>query len=39
VHVAIGDNIHMGGINESDIHEDFVLPEVTLYLDDKAIAL
>jgi leucyl aminopeptidase (aminopeptidase T) len=39
VHIAIGDSSHMGGTIESDIHEDFVLPEVTLYLDGKAIAL
>jgi leucyl aminopeptidase (aminopeptidase T) len=33
VHLAIGDNIHMGGEVESDLHEDFVLPMVDLYLD------
>ena len=33
IHLAIGDNIHMGGLVESDLHEDFVLPMVDLYLD------
>jgi leucyl aminopeptidase (aminopeptidase T) len=33
VHVAIGDNIHMGGQVESDLHEDFVQPQPDLFLD------
>jgi leucyl aminopeptidase (aminopeptidase T) len=33
VHLAIGDNIHMGGRVESDLHQDFVLPEPDLLLD------
>ena len=33
VHVAIGDNAHMGGRVEADFHEDFVLPQPDLYLD------
>jgi leucyl aminopeptidase (aminopeptidase T) len=37
VHIAIGDNIHMGGEIESDLHEDFVLPQVDLYLDGEPI--
>lgn len=37
VHIAVGDSSHMGGTNESDIHEDFVLPEPTLYLDGRAV--
>lgn len=37
VHIAIGDSSHMGGNNESDLHEDFVLPEPTLILDGKVV--
>jgi leucyl aminopeptidase (aminopeptidase T) len=33
VHIAIGDNIHMGGQVESDLHEDFVQPQPDLFLD------
>ncbi len=33
VHIAIGDNLHMGGRVEADLHEDFVQPEVDLILD------
>jgi leucyl aminopeptidase (aminopeptidase T) len=33
VHIAIGDNIHMGGQVESDLHEDFVQPQADLLLD------
>ena len=39
VHVAIGDNIHMGGLVESDLHEDFVQPGVDLLLDGTAVIL
>lgn len=39
VHVAIGDNIHMGGQVESDLHDDFVQPEVDLYLDGRPVIL
>jgi len=37
VHIAIGDSSHLRGITESDLHEDFVLFEPTLYLDGKVI--
>lgn len=37
VHIAVGDNSHLGGFVESDIHEDFVLSEPTLYLDNIAV--
>lgn len=37
IHIAIGDSSHMGGVNESDLHEDFVLPSPMLYLDGKLI--
>jgi leucyl aminopeptidase (aminopeptidase T) len=33
IHIAIGDSAHMGGVNESDMHEDFVIPEPTVYFD------
>jgi leucyl aminopeptidase (aminopeptidase T) len=37
VHIAIGDNIHMGGQVESDLHEDFVQPQADLLLDGKPV--
>jgi leucyl aminopeptidase (aminopeptidase T) len=37
VHIAIGDNSHMGGKVESDIHEDFIIPRPTLTLDGKVV--
>lgn len=37
VHLAIGDNIHMGGEVESDLHDDFVLPQVDLILDGRQV--
>jgi leucyl aminopeptidase (aminopeptidase T) len=37
VHIAIGDNIHMGGMVEADLHEDFVLPSPDLLLDGKLV--
>jgi leucyl aminopeptidase (aminopeptidase T) len=33
IHVAVGDSAHMGGKNESDMHEDFIIPEPTMYFD------
>ena len=39
VHVAIGDNIHMGGTVEADLHDDFVQPQVDLYLDGEPVIL
>jgi leucyl aminopeptidase (aminopeptidase T) len=33
VHLAIGDNAHMGGTVSVDLHEDFILPRPDLYLD------
>ena len=39
VHVAIGDNIHMGGDVESDLHEDFVQPGVDLIVDGSVVIL
>jgi len=37
VHVAIGDNFHMGGKVKTDMHEDFIIPSATLTLDDKVV--
>ncbi|HIP97227.1 MAG TPA: hypothetical protein EYH32_08455 [Anaerolineae bacterium] len=37
VHIAIGDNLHMGGLVESDLHEDFVLPQPDLLLDENPV--
>jgi leucyl aminopeptidase (aminopeptidase T) len=37
VHLAIGDNAHMGGIVSADLHEDFVLPHPDLYLDGEIV--
>jgi aminopeptidase len=39
VHIAIGDNLHMGGQVESDLHEDFVLPSPDLILDDDHVII
>ena len=33
VHIAIGDNAHIGGKVEADIHQDFVIPKPDLYAD------
>jgi leucyl aminopeptidase (aminopeptidase T) len=33
VHLAVGDNIHIGGQVESDLHVDFVQPQPDLFLD------
>jgi leucyl aminopeptidase (aminopeptidase T) len=37
VHIAIGDNFHMGGAVKADMHEDFIIPHATLTLDDKVV--
>ncbi|GAB4536336.1 MAG: aminopeptidase [Anaerolineae bacterium] len=39
VHIAIGDNIHMGGRVEADLHDDFVQPQADLYLDGRPVIL
>jgi aminopeptidase len=33
IHIAVGDSAHMGGMTESDMHEDFVIPKPTVYFD------
>jgi leucyl aminopeptidase (aminopeptidase T) len=37
VHLAIGDSSHMGGKVTSDLHEDFVIAEPDLLLDEKLV--
>jgi leucyl aminopeptidase (aminopeptidase T) len=37
VHIAIGDNTVMGGTVQADLHQDFVLWEPSLYLDDRLV--
>jgi leucyl aminopeptidase (aminopeptidase T) len=37
VHVAVGDNSHMGGAVKADVHEDFIIPLATLSLDNKVV--
>jgi leucyl aminopeptidase (aminopeptidase T) len=37
LHIAIGDNLHMGGQVEADFHEDFVQPEPNLLLDGQLV--
>jgi leucyl aminopeptidase (aminopeptidase T) len=37
VHVAVGDNFHMGGQISCDLHEDFVLPQPDLILDGRVV--
>jgi len=35
VHVAVGDNSHLGGTVTADLHEDFIIPHPDLILDGK----
>jgi leucyl aminopeptidase (aminopeptidase T) len=37
VHLAIGDSSHMGGTVAADLHEDFVMPQPDLLLDDRLV--
>lgn len=37
IHIAIGDSSHLGGVSESDLHEDFVIPQPRLYLDGELV--
>lgn len=36
-HVAIGRNVHLGGVNKASIHVDFVLNKPSIEVDDKLI--
>jgi leucyl aminopeptidase (aminopeptidase T) len=37
IHIAIGDNAHIGGIVSSDVHFDMIIPEVDLLLDGEKV--
>jgi leucyl aminopeptidase (aminopeptidase T) len=37
VHLAIGDNSHMGGKVSTDLHQDFIIPKPTWILDGKPV--
>lgn len=37
VHIAIGDNAHIGGAVTADLHTDFVLPHTVLVLDGQTV--
>ena len=37
IHIGFGDNSHMGGLVESDYHDDMVMPHPDLYLDGKLV--
>jgi len=37
VHIAIGDNSTFGGKVSTDLHQDFIIPKPTLYLDGKLV--
>lgn len=39
VHIGIGDNSHMGGVNVADFHQDFVVPRATLVLDGTRVVM
>jgi leucyl aminopeptidase (aminopeptidase T) len=36
-HIAIGDNIHLGGVNKASIHIDFVLHSANITVDDELV--
>jgi leucyl aminopeptidase (aminopeptidase T) len=37
IHIAIGDNSHMGGLNKADLHQDFVIRSPTVKMDNRII--
>lgn len=37
IHIAVGDSAHMGGVTESDLHEDFVQPQPTIVIDGQKV--
>jgi len=37
IHIAIGDNSHMGGLNKADLHQDFVIRSPTVKMDNKIV--
>jgi leucyl aminopeptidase (aminopeptidase T) len=36
-HIAIGNNIHLGGVNKASLHVDFVLDKPTVEADGKVV--
>jgi leucyl aminopeptidase (aminopeptidase T) len=37
IHIAIGDNSHMGGLNKADLHQDFVIRSPTVKMDNRTV--
>jgi len=37
IHIAIGDNSHMGGLNKADLHQDFVIRSPTVKMDNRIV--
>ncbi|WP_455368823.1 aminopeptidase [[Eubacterium] cellulosolvens] len=37
IHIAIGDNSHMGGLNKADLHQDFVIRSPTVKMDNTIV--
>lgn len=37
VHLAVGDNAHMGGLINTDFHQDFVIPKASFTLDGETV--
>jgi aminopeptidase len=35
VHIAVGDNAHMGGMVHADVHQDFILPGPDVWVDGR----
>jgi len=39
IHLAVGDNSHMGGVIVADYHQDFVFPRPNVWFDDNPVIL
>ncbi|HKZ42282.1 MAG TPA: aminopeptidase, partial [Candidatus Hodarchaeales archaeon] len=39
IHLAIGENRHLGGVNESSLHKDFMSKSATVFLGEKEVIL
>jgi leucyl aminopeptidase (aminopeptidase T) len=37
IHIAIGDNSHMGGLNKADLHQDFIIRSPTVKMDNRTV--
>jgi leucyl aminopeptidase (aminopeptidase T) len=35
IHIAVGDNAHMGGRVHADLHQDFIQPKPDVWVDGK----